>query len=44
VRDGLRRAAGLAGRRFDHDRDWLDVAPRYAAALDSLTRAERPAA
>jgi len=44
LRDGLRRAAGLAGRRFDHGRDWVEVAPRYAAALDSLTREGRPAA
>jgi glycosyltransferase involved in cell wall biosynthesis len=44
LRDGLRRAAGLAGRRFDHGRDWVEVAPRSAAALDSLTRDGRPAA
>ena len=37
LRDGLRHAGGLAGRRFGHDREWLEVAPRYAEALDSIT-------
>jgi glycosyltransferase involved in cell wall biosynthesis len=44
LRDGLRRAPALVGRRFGHDREWLEVAPRYAAALDSLTRAGEAAA
>lgn len=39
LRDGLRDAARLAGRRFGHDRDWVEVAPMYADALDSLTQA-----
>ena len=42
VRDGLRRAAALAGRRFGTGRDWSEIAPRYASALATLV--ERKAA
>jgi glycosyltransferase involved in cell wall biosynthesis len=41
LRDGLRRAAALVGRPLSHDRDWVDVALAYGAAIDSLTRSER---
>jgi hypothetical protein len=37
LRDGIGRAAEMAGRTFPNRRDWAEIAPRYAKALDALT-------